>query len=70
MAWPWNKENPSTDSGKEQTKTEVDQLVEKLTQHFDSKFTPLANDFTALKTDFDALKAAAAEPPPTERIPQ
>ena len=66
MAWPWNKDNPSADGSKEQSKSEVDDLVAKLTAHFDSKFTPLANDFTALKTDFDAMKAAAAEPPPRE----
>lgn len=62
MAWPWNKDESVTKTEPEQTKNEVDQLVEKLSQHFDAKFTPILQDVTALKTDFDALKAAAAAP--------
>lgn len=66
MAWPWNKDESVTKTEPEQTKNEVDQLVEKLSQHFDAKFTPILQDVTALKTDFDALKAAAAAPAPKE----
>lgn len=62
MAWPWNKDESATKTEPEQTKNEVDQLVERLSQHFDAKFTPILQDVTALKTDFDALKAAAATP--------
>ena len=66
MAWPWNKDESAAKTEPEQTKSEVDQLVEKLTQHFDTKFAPVFNDVTALKADFDALKTAAAAPPPKE----
>ena len=66
MAWPWNKDESAAKTEPEQTKSEVDQLVEKLTAHFDTKFAPVFNDVTALKADFDALKTAAASPPPKE----
>jgi hypothetical protein len=70
VAWsPFKKkeEEPAPKDG-EQTKSEVDQLVEKLGASFEERIKPLQEGFKTLKDEWDGIKAAAAkepEPAPT-----
>lgn len=69
MAWnPFKKDETKP---AEQSKSEVDQLVEKLTTDISAKFEerlkPVTDTVTALKTEWDGIKKAAAEPEPTEK---
>jgi len=66
VTWsPFKKTEPEKTD--DQTKSEVDQLVEKLGASFDAKLTerldPLQKGFTELKGEWDGIKAAATEKP-------
>jgi len=68
VGWsPFKKTEPEKTD--DQTKSEVDQLVEKLGASFDAKLTerldPLQKGFTELKGEWDGIKAAATEKPDT-----
>jgi len=62
---PFRKKDDPAEKKDEQTKSEVDQLVEKLGASFDAKLSerldPLQKGFTELKTEWDGIKAAASE---------
>jgi hypothetical protein len=63
---PWNPfkktDEPEKKDG-EQSKSEVDQLVEKLGVSFEERLKPLREGFESLKTEWDGIKAAAAKEP-------
>jgi hypothetical protein len=64
----WNpfkkKDGEEVTKDGEQTKSEVDQLVEKLGVSFEERIKPLQEGFTALKAEWDGIKAAAEKETP------
>lgn len=67
MAWPFKKPDETSTDGKkpdEQSKAEIDALVERLGASFEEKIKPLRDEFGALKTEWDGIKAAATKPDP------
>jgi hypothetical protein len=65
----WNpfRKNDEHEKKDDQSKSEVDELVEKLGASFEERIKPLQDGFTALKSEWDGIKAAATkadEPPP------
>lgn len=65
MAWPFKKDE-TNQGGNEQSKAEIDALVERLGVSFEAKleekFKPMLAEVTALKTEWDGIKTAANPP--------
>lgn len=60
----WTKK-PAEATG-EQSKSEVDSLIEKFSAAIDEKLKPLSDGFTSLKSEWDGMKAEAAKEPATD----
>jgi hypothetical protein len=66
MAWPFGKKQEESNAGGgDQTKTEVDALVDRLTQSFEAKleekFKPISTEVTALKNKWESIESAASD---------
>jgi hypothetical protein len=66
MAWPFKKPDEAAGGEKktdEQSKAEIDTLVERLGASFEERIKPISDGLTALKTEWDGIKAAATPTP-------
>jgi len=54
----------------DQSKAEMDALVERFTEKFKEQIEPLRTEFSALKTDWEAIKAEATKPAAVDTRPK
>jgi hypothetical protein len=69
----WFDKHKQVSDGKtpeEQSKAEVDALVERLGASIDERLKPLREEITGLKTDWESIKAEAAKPPAGDGQPK
>jgi hypothetical protein len=70
MGW-FDKHKPdATKTAEEQSKAEMDALLERFTAAVDEKVAPLRETVTKLQTDWDTIKTEATRPPVTDTTPK
>jgi hypothetical protein len=70
MGW-FDKHKPdATKTPEEQSKAEMDALLERFTAVVDERVKPLSDGLTALKSDWDGIKAEAGKTPPPDNRPK
>jgi hypothetical protein len=70
MGW-FDKHKPAEGkTAEEQSKAEMDELLNKFTAAVDERVKPLQDGFSALKSDWEAIKTEATKPPTVDNRPK
>lgn len=70
MGW-FDKHKPAEGkTAEEQSKAEMDALVDRFSAAVDERVKPLQEGFSALKTDWETIKAEATRPPAADTTPR